>query len=150
MGLWQIIGLVVLGLGRLVAFGFVERRVAEPILSLGLFRNRNFALVSAIGFLLGFAMFGAINFLPLYQQTVQGASATNSGLLLLPMMLAMMASSLVAGQVITRTGRYKIFPILGGVGMTARHVPAVPDRRRTPPARSRRSSWRSSAWAWAS
>ena len=71
---------------RWSSFGVVERRAPEPILSLALFRNRNFALVSVIGFLLGFAMFGAINFLPLYQQTVQGASATNCGLLLLPMM----------------------------------------------------------------
>ena len=117
-GSWQILGLLGLGLSTLVAFGLVERRAAEPILPLGLFRNRNFALVSAIGFLLGFAMFGAINFLPLYQQTVQGASATNSGLLLLPMMLGMMVVSVFAGQVITRTGRYKIFPIIGGIGMT--------------------------------
>ncbi len=63
-------------------------------------------------------MFGAINFLPLYQQTVQGASATNSGLLLLPMMLAMHGGVLVVGRAITRTGRYKVFPIIGGVGMT--------------------------------
>jgi EmrB/QacA subfamily drug resistance transporter len=118
-GSWQIIGLAVLGLASLAVFGYVERRVAEPILSLELFRNRNFTLVSAIGFLLGFAMFGAINFLPLYQQTVQGSSATNSGLLLLPMMLAMMVVSIFAGQVITRTGKYKIFPIIGGLGMTA-------------------------------
>jgi MFS family permease len=63
-------------------------------------------------------MFGAINFLPLYQQTVQGSSATNSGLLLLPMMFSMMVVSIVVGQVITRTGRYKVFPVIGGVGMT--------------------------------
>jgi len=63
-------------------------------------------------------MFGSINFLPLYQQTVQGASATNSGLLLLPMMLSMMVVSVIAGQVITKTGKYRIFPIIGGVGMT--------------------------------
>ena len=117
-GSWQIIGLALLGVVTLIAFGFVERRVAEPILSLDLFKNRNFALVSGIGFLLGFAMFGAINFLPLYQQTVQGASATNSGLLLLPMMLTLMVVSVFAGQVITKTGRYKIFPIIGGIGMT--------------------------------
>jgi EmrB/QacA subfamily drug resistance transporter len=80
----QILGLAVLAVVTLVAFGYVERRAAEPILSLKLFADRNFALVSAIGFLLGFALFGAVNFLPLYQQTVQGASATNSGLLLLP------------------------------------------------------------------
>lgn len=117
-GSWQVIGLAVLAVVTLGAFALVERRVPEPILSLDLFRNRNFALVSAIGFLLGFAMFGAINFLPLYQQTVQGASATNSGLLLLPMMLAMMVVSIIAGQVITKTGKYKLFPIIGGVGMT--------------------------------
>jgi len=76
------------------------------------------ALVSAIGFVLGLAMFGAINFLPLYQQTVQGSSATNSGLLLLPMMLAMMVVSIIAGQVITKTGKYKMFPVIGGLGMT--------------------------------
>jgi EmrB/QacA subfamily drug resistance transporter len=118
-GSWQIIALAVVGVVSLLIFGIVERRVAEPVLSLELFRNRNFALVSAIGFLLGFAMFGAINFLPLYQQTVQGSSATNSGLLLLPMMLAMMVVSIFVGQVITRTGRYKAFPIVGGFGMTA-------------------------------
>ena len=117
-GSWQIIGLAILSVVTLAVFGFVERRVAEPILSLELFRNRNFALVSAIGFVLGLAMFGAINFLPLYQQTVQGSSATNSGLLLLPMMLAMMVVSIIAGQVITKTGKYKMFPVIGGLGMT--------------------------------
>ncbi len=118
-GSWQILALAGLAVVTLLAFALVERRVAEPILSLDLFRNRNFAVVSAIGFLLGFAMFGAINFLPLYQQTVQGSSATNSGLLLLPMMFSMMVVSIFVGQVITRTGRYKMFPVVGGVGMTA-------------------------------
>ncbi|MFJ6198312.1 MDR family MFS transporter [Micromonospora sp. NPDC092111] len=115
----QILGLAVLALVALVAFGFVERRAAEPILPLGLFANRNFALISVIGFLLGFAMFGAMNFLPLYQQTVQGASATNSGLLLLPLMFGMLVVSLVVGRAITKTGRYRIFPIVGGVVMAA-------------------------------
>jgi EmrB/QacA subfamily drug resistance transporter len=118
-GSWQIIGLAVLAVASIGAFLVVERRVPEPILPLDLFRNRNFTVVAAIGFLLGFAMFGAITFLPLYQQTVQGASATNSGLLLLPMMLGLMVVSVFVGQVITRTGRYKAFPIIGGVGMTA-------------------------------
>lgn len=116
-GSWQILGLAGLAVATLMAFGFFERRVAEPVLPLDLFRDRNFTVVSGISFLLGFAMFGAITFLPLFQQTVQGASATNSGLLLLPMMAAMLVVSVVAGQVITRTGRYKVFPILGGVGM---------------------------------
>ncbi|MEU5912483.1 MDR family MFS transporter [Micromonospora sp. NPDC047527] len=115
----QILGLAVLGLVALVAFGLVERRVSEPILPLALFANRNFALISLIGFLLGFAMFGAMNFLPLYQQTVQGASATNSGLLLLPLMFGMLVVSLVIGRAITKTGRYRAYPIIGGVVMTA-------------------------------
>jgi EmrB/QacA subfamily drug resistance transporter len=115
----QIIGLGVLGVLSLIAFGLVELRVPEPIVPLTLFRNRNFSLVSGMGFLLGFAMFGAIGFLPLYQQTVQHSSATNSGLLLLPMMMSMMVVSLIVGQVITRTGRYKAIPVIGGVIMTA-------------------------------
>ncbi|MEV0805855.1 MDR family MFS transporter [Micromonospora sp. NPDC050200] len=115
----QILGLAVLAAVALVAFAFVERRVPEPILPLGLFANRNFALISVIGFLLGFAMFGAMNFLPLYQQTVQGATATNSGLLLLPLMFGMLVVSLVVGRAITRTGRYRMFPIVGGVVMAA-------------------------------
>ncbi|HEX7745513.1 MAG TPA: MDR family MFS transporter [Micromonosporaceae bacterium] len=115
----QIRGLAVLALVCVGLLVLVERRAPEPILPLGLFANRNFAVVSAMGFLLGFAMFGAINFLPLFQQTVQGASATNSGLLLLPMMFGMLVVSIVAGRTITRTGRYRIFPIVGGVVMTA-------------------------------
>ncbi|MEV1142374.1 MDR family MFS transporter [Micromonospora sp. NPDC049799] len=113
----QIGGLAVLAVAALVAFVLVERRAAEPILPLGLFANRNFALISLIGFLLGFAMFGAMNFLPLYQQTVQGASATNSGLLLLPLMFGMLVVSLVVGRAITKTGRYRAYPIIGGVVM---------------------------------
>ncbi len=113
----QILGLIGLAVAALLVFGFVERRAAEPILPLGLFTNRNFALISVIGFLLGFAMFGAMNFLPLYQQTVQGASATNSGLLLLPLMFGMLVVSLVVGRAITRTGRYRIYPVVGGVVM---------------------------------
>jgi EmrB/QacA subfamily drug resistance transporter len=114
----QILGLVALAVVTLAAFAFVERSAAEPILSLGLFRNRNFTLSVVIGFLLGFAMFGAISFLPLYQQVVQGASATNSGLLLLPMMGGMLVVSLVVGQAITKTGHYKWYPVIGGVLMT--------------------------------
>lgn len=109
----QILGLAVLSVVTLVGFVLVERRAEEPMLPLGLFHNRNFTLVSVIGFLVGFTMFGSVTFLPLYQQSVQGASATNSGLLLMPMMLGMLVVSLAVGQVITRTGRYRVFPILG-------------------------------------
>ncbi|MEU8571362.1 MFS transporter, partial [Streptomyces pathocidini] len=95
-------------------FVFSQTRAAEPIVPLHIFRNRNFTLMSVIGFLTGFVMFGAVLFLPLFQQSVQGASATNSGLLLLPMLLSMMVVSLFAGRVTTQTGRYKVFPIAGG------------------------------------
>jgi len=86
---------------------------------LRIFANRNFTLISGVGFLLGFAMFGSINFLPLFQQTVQGASATNSGALLIPMMGASMVVSLFVGQRITKTGRYKAFPVAGGIVIVA-------------------------------
>ncbi|MGW3248402.1 MDR family MFS transporter [Streptomyces sp. NPDC001070] len=114
----QILGLLVLGVAALAAFLYVETRVAEPVIPLHIFHSRNFSLISVIGFLVGFVMFGAMTFLPLYQQTVQGASATNSGLLLLPLLLAMMVVSLIAGRITTQTGKYKIFPIVGGGLMT--------------------------------
>jgi DNA-binding MarR family transcriptional regulator len=96
-----------------VAFILVERRVREPVMPLRLFRNKVFSTASVIGFVVGFAMFGAITYLPLYMQRVQGASATASGLRLLPMMLGLLLTSLASGQIISRTGRYKLFPILG-------------------------------------
>ena len=115
----QILGLIALTLAGLAAFIAVERRQAEPIMPLRVFRNRNFVLAGGIAFISGFALFGAIGYLPQYQQFVQGASATNSGLLLMPMMIAVMAVSLTVGQVISRTGRYRIFPIIGAVLVAA-------------------------------
>ncbi|MFJ2650226.1 MDR family MFS transporter [Streptomyces sp. NPDC087420] len=113
-----IMELIALGVVALIGFVVVQKRTAEPLLPLHIFRSRNFTLMSVIGFLTGFVMFGAVLFLPLYQQSVQGASATNSGLLLLPMLLSMMVVSLIAGRVTTNTGKYRIFPILGGALMT--------------------------------
>ncbi|MER8068430.1 MDR family MFS transporter [Streptomyces sp. NPDC094034] len=110
----MIMELIAIGVASLIGFVFVQTRVPEPIMPLHIFRSRNFSLMSVIGFLTGFVMFGAVLFLPLYQQAVQGASATNSGLLLLPMLLSMMLVSLIAGRVTTSSGKYKIFPILGG------------------------------------
>ncbi|MEU2113736.1 MDR family MFS transporter [Streptomyces sp. NPDC019507] len=112
-----IMGLIAIGVVALVGFVLVETRAAEPIMPLHIFRSRNFTLMSVIGFLTGFVMFGAVLFLPLFQQSVQGASATNSGLLLLPMLLSMMVVSLIAGRVTTSSGKYKIFPIIGGALM---------------------------------
>jgi len=102
----------------LVAFGFVERRAAEPILPLVLFRNPIFTVTSAMGFIVGFALFGAVTYLPLYLQIVKGQSPTNSGLLLTPMMVGVLITSIGSGQLITRFGRYKPFPIAGTALMT--------------------------------
>ncbi|MFE7576496.1 MDR family MFS transporter [Streptomyces sp. NPDC057521] len=112
-----IMELIAIGVAALAGFLFVETKAAEPIIPLHIFRNRNFTLMSVVGFMAGFVMFGAVLFLPLYQQSVQHASATNSGLLLLPMLLSMMVVSLVVGRVTTSTGKYKIFPIVGSVLM---------------------------------
>lgn len=112
-----IMELIAIGVVTLVAFVYVQTKAPEPIVPLHIFRNRNFTLMQIIGFLTGFVMFGAVLFLPLYQQSVQGASATNSGLLLLPLLLSMMVVSLFAGRVTTNTGKYKIFPIAGSALM---------------------------------
>ncbi len=115
----QIIGLALLTVAAGVAFYVTEMRAAEPMMPLHVYRNRNFSLSMAMTFLTGLAMFGAMTFLPLFQQTVQGESPTVSGLALTPMMLGVTVTSIVAGQVTTRTGRYKVFPILGGGIMAA-------------------------------
>ena len=118
-GSWQVIGLFAAAVVLLVGFVFVENRVAEPILPLRLFRNRNFTVAQILSFLVGAGMFGALNFLPQYMQNVRGASATASGLLLLPLMFGMLAVMLTTGQITTRTGRYREFPIIGAAIMTA-------------------------------
>src|SRR5207247_2794473 len=110
----QIIGLALLTAAAAAGFCLTETRAAEPMLPLHVFRNGNFSLSMTMTFLTGLAMFGAMTFLPLYQQTVQGESPTISGLALTPMMLGVTVTAIVAGQVTTRTGRYKVFPILGG------------------------------------
>lgn len=109
----QIIGLFVIA--AILAFAFVwwESIASEPILPLRLFRNKVFTLANAIGFILGFAMFGAIVYLPLYLQDVRGASPTLSGLQLLPLMVGVLTASIGSGRIITKIGRYKMFPIIG-------------------------------------
>ena len=114
----QIMGLGAVAVAATAGFIAAERRAAEPVLPLHVFRNRNFSLVTAMSFLLGLAMFGALTFLPLYQQTVQHLSATESGLMLIPLMLGSTVTALIAGRITTRTGRYKALPIIGGVIMT--------------------------------
>jgi EmrB/QacA subfamily drug resistance transporter len=109
----QIIGLAIAGVVALIAFFVVEGRVEEPLIPLRLWRNPVFRVATGLEFLVGFAMFGAIIFLPLYLQTVGHASATNSGLLILPLMVGLMLASIGSGRLITRTGRYKVFPVIG-------------------------------------
>ncbi|MFF4347681.1 MDR family MFS transporter [Streptomyces sp. NPDC001530] len=113
----RIMELIGIGVAALVGFVFWQTKAAAPVVPLHIFKSRNFTLMSIIGFITGFVMFGAVLFLPLYQQSVQGASATNSGLLLLPMLGAMLAVSMVAGRVTTNSGRYKVFPLVGSVLM---------------------------------
>jgi EmrB/QacA subfamily drug resistance transporter len=114
----QIVGLAVASVLLVVAFLLVERRAVEPVIPLALFRNRVFSAASAIGFVVGFAMFGAITFLPLFLQVVKGAAATESGLQLLPMMVGLLLASIGSGQLISRWGRYKVFPVVGTAVMT--------------------------------
>ncbi|MER7488891.1 MFS transporter [Streptomyces sp. NPDC126497] len=109
----QIIGLAVLGALLAAAFVRVERRAAEPVLPLKLFRVRTFTLSAVISFIIGFAMFGAMTYLPTFLQVVQGVTPTMSGVHMLPMVAGMLLSSTGSGQIVSRTGRWKVFPIAG-------------------------------------
>jgi EmrB/QacA subfamily drug resistance transporter len=119
-GSWQVITMYAAGLVALVAFVLVERRAVEPVLPLRLFRSSLFTLSNLAAFMVSVMMFGAMIYLPVYAQGVLGASATNSGLILMPMSVAMIGLSIVSGLVITRTGRYKLQTVAGilimGVG----------------------------------
>ena len=109
----QIVGLIVLSALLVPAFVWAEHRAQEPIMPLALFRNHTFSVTSAVGFVIGFALFGAITYLPLYFQITKGASPTRSGLELTPLMAGLLVTSIVSGQLISRRGRYKIFPVAG-------------------------------------
>ncbi|HEY3880950.1 MAG TPA: MDR family MFS transporter [Trebonia sp.] len=113
----QIIGLLVLAIAALGAFLAVERRAAEPMLPLHVFKNRNFSVTMVLTFLVGLGLFGAMTFLPFYQQTVQGASPTVSGLLMTPLMVGSALTSVLAGTLTSKTGKYRMWPIIGGLGM---------------------------------
>jgi len=108
-----IVSLGVLAVLALIAFVRVENRAKEPVLPPSLFRNRVFAVTSGVGFVVGFALFGALTYLPLFQQVVRGASPTESGLQLVPVMAGVLIASITSGQIISRTGRYKAWPIAG-------------------------------------
>jgi EmrB/QacA subfamily drug resistance transporter len=108
-----VLGLAALGAVSLIAFALVERRAEEPVLPPHLFRNRTFAITSGIALVVGFAMFGSVTYLPLFLQVVKGASPTGSGLQMVSLMAGMLSTSILSGQLISRTGRYKVFPIAG-------------------------------------
>jgi EmrB/QacA subfamily drug resistance transporter len=101
------------GIALLALFPVVESRAAEPILPPSLFRNDVFRTASAIGFVVGFALFGSVTFVPLYLQVVKGHSPTESGLLMTPMMLGLFLTGAISGFLISRHGRYRPFPIIG-------------------------------------
>jgi EmrB/QacA subfamily drug resistance transporter len=112
-GSWQVTGTAVAGLVLLIAFGFVERRVKEPLLPLELFRVRIVSVSCAAGLVIGALLFGVTIYAPVFMQDVLGSSATNSGALLIPLSAGWVVSSVIVGQLIARTGRYRVFPILG-------------------------------------
>jgi EmrB/QacA subfamily drug resistance transporter len=118
---WDSLFIIGLGLGAVVLLaGFIvaERRAAEPVLPPRLFTNRVFAVTSAVGLIVGFALFGSVTYLPLFLQVVNGATPTGSGLQILPLMAGLLITSIGSGQIISRTGRYKPFPIIGTAIMT--------------------------------
>lgn len=108
-----ILGLLAAGIVGLLLFVWQESRAPEPILDLSLFRSRVFSLTAAIGFVVGFAMFGSIVYLSIYLQVINGATPTQSGLMLLPLMVGLLLASVGSGQLISRTGKYRAFPIAG-------------------------------------
>ncbi|MFC8967817.1 MFS transporter [Streptomyces sp. NPDC057094] len=109
-----ILGLAAGALAATALFLVVERFAVEPLIPLRLFRDSVFNVTALVGLVVGVALFGAASYLPTFLQMVDGASATESGLLMLPMMGGIVGASIVSGQLISRTGRYKLFPILGG------------------------------------
>jgi EmrB/QacA subfamily drug resistance transporter len=113
ISIWlAVAGVVLVGL-----FIGQELRAEEPLLPLRLFRDRIFSTSSAVGFIVGLAMFGAVAFLPVYFQVVRNTSATASGLRLMPLMIGVVAASIISGRMITASGRYRIFPIMGTATM---------------------------------
>ncbi|MFL6075634.1 MAG: MDR family MFS transporter [Mycobacteriales bacterium] len=109
----EIVGFGVAAAVFLVAFLVVERRAREPVMPLRLFRIQQFTLTGVVGLILGFVMFGSITYLPLYLQIVRGASPTSSGLRMIPMMVGVLGASILSGQLISRSGRYKVYPVVG-------------------------------------
>ncbi|WP_433364982.1 MDR family MFS transporter [Actinoplanes sp. CA-142083] len=116
-GSWQIIGLFAAGVVLLGLFVLAELRAEEPMLPMRLFKGNVFSISSVLAFVVGFAMLGALTFLPSYLQYVRGVSATASGIRTLPLVFGLLLTSIAAGTLVSRTGKYRIFPIAGGAVM---------------------------------
>ncbi|MET0133950.1 MAG: MDR family MFS transporter [Kibdelosporangium sp.] len=119
---WASATIILMAIGSVVAlvlFVLVEQRAAEPMLPMRLFRSRVFTVSGILSFVVGFAMLGGVTFLPTYLQYVQGESATGSGLRMLPLVAGLLVASITTGTVIGRTGRYRIFPIIGSALIAA-------------------------------
>jgi EmrB/QacA subfamily drug resistance transporter len=112
------IGLIAVSLLSLGLFLAVERKASEPVLPLRLFQRQTFVITSLVGWIVGFALFGSVTYFPLYLQVVKGVTPTASGMQMIPMMGGMLVTSILSGQLISRTGRYKVFPLLGTAVMT--------------------------------
>ncbi|WP_017626645.1 MDR family MFS transporter [Nocardiopsis chromatogenes] len=108
-----IIGLAAGAVVSAALFVLAERRASEPIIPLSLFRNRDFVLTALIGITVGIAMFATVSYLPTFLQMVNGATATESGLMMVPMVAGMLTATITTGRLISSTGRYKVFPIAG-------------------------------------
>src|SRR5262249_12834215 len=113
-----IVGLIVVAVVSLVLFVFAERRAAEPLLPLRLFTRNVFTVSVVLSFIVGFALLGTMTFLPTWLQFCHGVSATTSGVRTLPMVLGLIVASITAGTLVSRTGRYRVFPIAGAAVMT--------------------------------
>jgi EmrB/QacA subfamily drug resistance transporter len=112
------LALLVAGVVLAVVFVLVELRASEPIIPMRLFRSSIFSIANLFGFLIGIAMFGSMIFIPVYLQVVDGMSPTESGLAMVPMVVGIFTTSIAAGQVMSRTGRYRVFPIMGAAVVT--------------------------------
>ena len=112
-GSWQVVGSLLAGVAGVAAFIAIERRAAEPLIPLGLFRNGIFRTSSAMSFLVGVAMFGTIIYVSLFLQVVHGTTPTAAGLKLLPLMGGLLVASIGSGRTISKIGRYRAFPIAG-------------------------------------
>ena len=111
----EVIGAAIVAVLSLAAFGWAERGAPEPLLPLGLFRMRTVAVSTAASLLIGAVLFGVTIYVPVYTQGVLGSSATSSGVILIPLSLGWVAASIVSGQLISRTGRYRAYPLIGSV-----------------------------------